>query len=90
MVMGKSNKLMHIKQGILEDQYGNKVAFNGSANETYSAYSRNIEQIAFFKNWEIAIEQKKNDFGRIYCSDTVENKAIESLLHKISFGDIIC
>jgi len=52
VVIGRSNELMHIKQGIIEDDYGNKVAFTGSANETYSAYEKNIEQLTFFKNWE--------------------------------------
>jgi len=49
VVLGKGNNLMHIKQGIFEDEYGDKVAFTGSANETYSAYERNIEQVTFSK-----------------------------------------
>lgn len=62
VVTGESNKLMHIKQGILEDEFGNKVAFTGSANETYSAYERNIEQVAFFKNWEEGQEEYVDEF----------------------------
>lgn len=62
VVTSEANKLMHIKQGIIEDEFGNKVAFTGSANETYSAYERNIEQITFFKNWEEGQEEYVDEF----------------------------
>ncbi len=62
VVTGEAKKLMHIKQGIIEDEFGNKVAFTGSANETYSAYERNIEQMAFFKNWEEGQEEYVDEF----------------------------
>ncbi len=62
VVIGESNNLMHIKQGIFEDEFGDKVAFTGSANETYSAYERNIEQITFFKNWEEGQEEYVDEF----------------------------
>ncbi len=62
VVVGESNKLMHIKQGVFEDEFGDKVAFTGSANETYSAYEKNIEQITFFKNWEKGQEEYVDEF----------------------------
>ena len=62
LVLGDRGRLMHIKQGVIEDQFGNKVAFNGSANETYSAYERNIEQITFFKSWESDQDEYVNEF----------------------------
>jgi superfamily II DNA or RNA helicase len=62
VVTGESKKLMHIKQGVIEDEFGNKVAFTGSANETYSAYERNIEQVTFFKNWESGQEEYVDEF----------------------------
>ena len=62
VVLGKGNNLMHIKQGIFEDEYGDKVAFTGSANETYFAYEKNIEQIAFFKNWINGQEEYVKEF----------------------------
>ncbi|MFH1365595.1 MAG: DEAD/DEAH box helicase family protein [archaeon] len=62
VVTGETNKLMHIKQGIIEDEFGGKVAFTGSANETYSAYERNIEQVTFFKNWEDGQEEYVDEF----------------------------
>jgi len=57
VVIGEKNKLMHIKEGVFEDDFGNKVAFTGSINETYSGYEKNIEQITFFKNWEKGQEE---------------------------------
>ena len=62
VVTSDTNKLMHIKQGTIEDELGNKVAFTGSANETYSAYERNIEQVTFFKNWEEGQEEYVDEF----------------------------
>lgn len=62
VVGGCDNNLMHIKQGVLEDELGNKLAFTGSANETYSAYESNIEQITFFKNWIKGQEDYVDEF----------------------------
>ena len=62
VVTGESDKLMHIKEGIIEDEFANKVAFTGSANETYSAYERNIEQVTFFKNWEDGQKEYVDEF----------------------------
>jgi superfamily II DNA or RNA helicase len=62
VVIGESDNLMHIKQGTIEDEFGDKVAFTGSANETYYAYERNIEQITFFKNWEDGQEEYVDEF----------------------------
>lgn len=45
--------LFHDKLGIFTDEYGNKVSFIGSANETAAAWSgfANHEQIEAFRNW---------------------------------------
>ncbi len=62
VVTNETNKLMHVKQGIIEDEFGNKVAFTGSANETYSAYEKNIEEITFFKSWEDEQDEYVDEF----------------------------
>ncbi|MCK4553098.1 DEAD/DEAH box helicase family protein [Candidatus Pacearchaeota archaeon] len=62
VVTNELTKLMHIKQGVIEDDFFNKVAFTGSANETYSAYEKNIEQITFFKSWEEGQEEYVDEF----------------------------
>jgi len=43
--------IFHEKIGIMEDAYGNKVAFTGSMNETYSGLLQNYESIDVFCSW---------------------------------------
>lgn len=41
----------HPKFGILTDEFGQKIAFSGSVNETESAWNRNIENIDIYREW---------------------------------------
>lgn len=50
-------EIFHPKFGIFEDHYGDKIAFNGSMNETGMGFSGNFEWIQVFKSW--------NDHGRV-------------------------
>ncbi len=43
--------LFHPKFGIFTDDFGNRVAFGGSINETSSAWSRNYENFDVFQSW---------------------------------------
>lgn len=43
--------IFHEKIGIMEDIYGNKVAFAGSMNETFSGLIHNCESIDVFCSW---------------------------------------
>lgn len=45
------DELYHEKIGIAVDKYGNKLAFNGSNNETYNAFCKNFESFDVFDNW---------------------------------------
>lgn len=47
----KEDELYHEKIGIVQDLYGNKLAFNGSINETYNALCKNFESFDVFDNW---------------------------------------
>jgi hypothetical protein len=42
----------HPKFGLLEDTFGGVVAFSGSANETWLAWSENVENLSTYKSWE--------------------------------------
>lgn len=44
--------ILHYKIGILKDSQGNFISFSGSNNETFSAWSKNIESFDVFKSWE--------------------------------------
>lgn len=50
MIKNKS-ALMHIKSGMFEDKYGNKVYFDGSGNETESGILKNAEIFNVFNNF---------------------------------------
>jgi superfamily II DNA or RNA helicase len=41
----------HPKFGILSDLTGNKIAFSGSVNETYYAWTRNTENLDVYQSW---------------------------------------
>lgn len=43
--------LFHIKTGIFQDELGQKIAFNGSLNETITAFQHNYEDVTVFKSW---------------------------------------
>lgn len=46
----------HSKFGILKDADGNRVVFSGSVNETWLAWSRNMENVSVYKSWLPALE----------------------------------
>lgn len=43
--------LFHMKVGIIEDAFGNKISFSGSDNETPSGWRHNIEEFKVFRAW---------------------------------------
>lgn len=43
--------LFHQKVGILHDNYGNKLSFSGSVNETATGVKGNIEEFKVFREW---------------------------------------
>ena len=61
--------IFHEKIGIIEDFYGNKVAFTGSMNETYSGLLLNYESIDVFCSW------LAEDFERV----KIKEKAFDNL-----------
>ena len=48
----KEMGMYHEKVGIVTDEYGNKVVFTGSLNETINAFHNNYESIVVFNSWE--------------------------------------
>jgi ERCC4-related helicase len=43
--------IFHEKAGIIEDSSGNRLAFNGSINETYAGWKKNWESFNVFTSW---------------------------------------
>ena len=47
----KSKALQHSKVGVMEDEFGNKISFSGSVNESALGWGKNIEEFKVFRNW---------------------------------------
>lgn len=62
--------IFHEKIGIMEDMFGNKVAFGGSMNETYSGLLQNYESIDVFCSWlqedSQRVQLKEEDFDDLW------------------------
>lgn len=67
IIIKDKKELFHDKVGILEDDFGDKVAFIGSMNDTVSAYEKNYEKIRIFKSWNptesVFIENEEEEFN---------------------------
>jgi superfamily II DNA or RNA helicase len=51
----QSGRYFHTKYGIFADNYGNRVAFNGSNNASVTAWSKNHETFDAYPSWNIPI-----------------------------------
>lgn len=64
--------IFHEKIGIITDTYGNKVAFTGSMNETYSGLLQNYESIDVYCNWRSEdsdrVVLKECAFDNLWCN----------------------
>ncbi|MBQ8068454.1 MAG: DEAD/DEAH box helicase family protein [Solobacterium sp.] len=65
--------MYHEKIGIFEDSLGNKVAFEGSLNESANAFNNNFEQIRVFKSWDKStsfVYDVESDFDEMWANQT--------------------
>lgn len=63
--------IFHEKAGILEDKAGNRLAFNGSINETEAGWRRNWESFNVFTSWgaePARVEMEEANFARIWAN----------------------
>jgi len=72
---GLASGMYHEKIGIVEDRFGDKIAFTGSLNETESGIYRNFESIDVYKSWtgdsdSKRVEHKENDFQKLWDNKT--------------------
>lgn len=54
-----ANNLYHIKKGYFEFCDGYGIAFNGSANESDSAFKHNIDEVTVYKSWDGGNDAKR-------------------------------
>ena len=74
--------MYHKKMGLIEDAYGNAVAFSGSMNESATAMSINYETIDVFRSWGDENEKervllKQNAFQSIWTDSEPNIKVVE-------------
>lgn len=78
--------MYHEKMGLIEDSYGNKVAFSGSMNESATAMSINYETIDVFRSWKGDVEAERVSLKEnAFCS--IWNNC-ESNIHVMEFPSI--
>ena len=63
----------HEKFGLIEDEIGNIVAFEGSLNESENGYENNFENIRVYRNWD-RTESSDIDFLKSQFDDLWNNR----------------
>jgi superfamily II DNA or RNA helicase len=70
----KSLAIYHEKLGLFQDEFGNTIAFTGSANESYSALVENFECVDVFCSWkeneQERVKSKIKNFERLWNNET--------------------
>lgn len=65
--------IFHEKAGIIEDRLGDKLAWNGSLNETASGWQHNWESIHVFTSWgpePQRVRDEEENFARIWADQS--------------------
>lgn len=65
--------MYHEKLGLMTDDEGNTIAFDGSLNESANALAENFESITVYKNWEqscVYVADIENDFEKLWSNMT--------------------
>jgi SNF2 family DNA or RNA helicase/regulator of RNase E activity RraB len=62
--------LFHEKAGIIEDKTGERLAFNGSLNETAAGWTKNWESLNVFTSWrdKDRVDEEDENFARIWAN----------------------
>lgn len=76
----KTSGMYHEKVGITTDEYGNKIVFTGSLNETINAFYNNYESIVVFNSWEESkqyADEMQKDFELLWNNQDENIEVIE-------------
>ena len=63
--------IFHEKAGIIEDRVGDRIAWNGSLNETAAGWQHNWESINVYTSWELEprrVDDEEANFARIWAN----------------------
>ncbi len=61
--------IFHEKAGIIEDKTGDRLAFNGSLNETEAGWTRNWESLNIFRSWlgdDPRVAAEETNFAKLW------------------------
>lgn len=76
----KASGMYHEKVGIITDEFGNKIVFTGSLNETINAFYNNYESIVVFNSWEESkqyADEMQKDFDLLWNNQDENIEVIE-------------
>ncbi len=76
----KEMGMYHEKVGIVTDEYGNKIVFTGSLNETINAFHNNYESIVVFNSWEESkayADEMQKDFETLWNDEDKDLEILE-------------
>lgn len=72
--------IFHPKVGILEDEFGSRISFSGSENETALGWTTHIEQFKVFRDWDESekkyVESDIEDFDHFWKSEGHRSKTM--------------
>jgi SNF2 family DNA or RNA helicase len=65
----RDNSIFHEKTGIIEDKTGDRLAFNGSINETEYGWTRNWESFNAFTSWNDGprVDEEEASFTKLWA-----------------------
>ena len=89
--------IFHEKAGIVEDKAGNRIAFNGSVNETARGWRGNWESFHVFTDWggtKTYVDDEETGFAKLWANQAqrclvidVPQAVTEQLLHYLPPND---
>ena len=65
--------IFHEKAGIIEDKTGDRLAFNGSLNETEAGWTQNWESLNIFRSWlgeKARVEAEETNFAKLWAGES--------------------
>lgn len=74
--------MVHQKVGLLTDSDGNRIAFDGSINETATAWGYNLEQFKVFREWQKGEQDFYDDDREIFAA-LWENRAERAEVYEV-------
>jgi PLD-like domain len=75
----RDDSIFHEKTGIVEDKTGDRLAFNGSVNETEYGWTRNWESFNVFTSWGDGprVDGEESGFAKLWADKALRAITID-------------